>query len=87
LKRADKAAVAPRAPRKYRSTEGDDDSTLHLRLTAADRQRLRAILSFMLEDPDADRRERISYAGAVRYSMRHCVERPPAHVRPEGRQS
>jgi hypothetical protein len=77
MKRTDK----PRA-RKERGMEpnADVDTTLHLRLTAEDRQHLRTILGYMLEDPEIDRRERVSYAGAVRYSMRQLVERPPSHV-------
>ena len=80
MKRADKPAVPVVGRRKYTSTEGDD-TTIHLRLTPDDRQQLRAILGFMLQDPECDSRERVSYAGALRYSMRLCVERPPAHVK------
>lgn len=81
MKRTDKPTVPVVGRRKYRSTEGDD-TTLHLRLTKEDRQQLRAVLGFMLLDPECDERERerVSYAGAVRYAMRLCVERPPAHV-------
>jgi hypothetical protein len=69
--------------RKYNSAEGDD-TFIHLRLTPEDRQQLRAVLGFMLQDPECDSparpSERVSYAGAVRYALRLCVERPPAHV-------
>lgn len=72
--RAEKAA--PR--RKYRTTEAEEDTTLHLRLTPELRRQLRLVLGRMLEDPHADRRERVSYAGAMRYALRDCVERLPA---------
>jgi hypothetical protein len=69
--------------RKQRSAEGDD-TTLHLRLTPEDQKRLRAIVGRMLVDPEVDQHERVSYAGAVRYAIRLCVERPPVHGKQEG---
>jgi hypothetical protein len=37
----------------------------------------------MLSDPGAHRiEERLSYAGALRYSLRQLCENPPAHVKP-----
>jgi hypothetical protein len=81
MKQTDKARS-----HKARGAEpnADDDTTLHLRLGKEDRERMRSILGFMIQDPEIDRRERVSYAGAVRYAMRRCVENPPAHVKPEG---
>jgi len=66
------------ARRKHRSAEGDD-TTLHLRLTPEDQRHIKAVLGFMLNDPAAD--VRVSYAGAIRYALDHCVRQPPAHVK------
>jgi hypothetical protein len=68
LTRTDKGA----SRRKAREPESDD-KTLHLRLTPDDQQRLRAILGHMLTAPEAVP-ESVSYAGALRYAMRRCVE-------------
>lgn len=75
MTRKDKGATR----RKARAT-GDDDKTLHLRLTPDDQQRLRVILGHMLTAPESVL-ESVSYAGAVRYAMRRFVENPPAHVK------
>jgi len=72
------------------AAEGDD-TALHLRLNLEDRQMLRTVLGFMLEDPEVDTRKRkregVSFAGAVRYSLRHCCERPPEHVKRKERRA
>lgn len=65
---------AARAPKRRANTSAEDNhKTLHLALTPEDEQRLRTILGRMLADPEACH-ERVSYASAVRYAMRLCIE-------------
>ena len=64
------------------SPDGGSDVILHIRLPRDYQQWLKTVVTWMLSDPAAHRiEERLSYAGALRYSLRQLHEHPPAHVK------
>jgi hypothetical protein len=61
---------------------------LHARLSLEEQSQLDTVLGWMVSEPPSVRRrrladhprEKLSYAGAIRFALRRCVEEPPAHV-------
>lgn len=64
------------------------DVILHLRLKPEFHEKLNTVVGWMMKDPamkNPKTRERLSYAGAIRYSLRHILANPPSHVEPVAR--
>lgn len=65
---------------------------LHARLSPEEQSQLDTVLGWLVREPlslrrrrlDDHPREKLSYAGAIRYALRRCVENPPSHVAGQG---